>query len=92
MAKRNSVAPVVETVVSPLAGMTREELKVRYDANVAERKRLSEENQQIGILWKGAVSSEKKSSAEAKIAALQAKLAALTAEAPAVAEPAAVTG
>jgi len=34
--------------------MTREELAARYKANVAERKRLSEENKYLGRLWKNA--------------------------------------
>jgi len=84
MAKRNS-KPVenagtsneVVTTVKTMESMTREELKARYDDNVAERQRLADENKQIHILWKTATSSEKKSSTEAKIAALQAKLAAL---------------
>jgi hypothetical protein len=67
--------------------LTREQLKARYEANVAERNRLADENKTIQGLYKGAVSSEKKSSAEAKIAALQAKLAALQNPTPVAFDP-----
>ena len=55
--------------------MTREQLKERYEANVAERARLSQEPYSFeGIT----IDPKRRSSAEAKIAALQQKLAALS--------------
>jgi len=40
--------------------MTREELTARYKANVAERKRLAEENKYLVELWKKAAVKGKK--------------------------------
>jgi hypothetical protein len=57
--------------------MTKEELKRRAIANVAERKRLAEENKVIWSLYQNAVSTTKKSAMEKQIAKLQAKLATL---------------
>ena len=60
--------------------MTREELRDHYVANVAERKRLNEENTLLNALCQqSTISSEKRTSAETKVLALQAKLAKLTA-------------
>ena len=64
--------------MTDFTNMTREELIARYKENVAERKRLNEENPQV------AFSIEMRCNSEAKIAALQAKLVALTAH---VADP-----
>jgi hypothetical protein len=90
--KKIDETPVVENttidiMVADPASLTREQLKARYEANVAERTRLAEENKVLGTLYKGAVSTEKKSAAEQKIAALQAKLAALRNPTPAVETP-----
>jgi len=40
--------------------MTREELTARYKANIAERKRLAEENKYLVELWKKAAVKGKK--------------------------------
>jgi capsule polysaccharide export protein KpsE/RkpR len=77
MAKAKKNTEIVEKKVFTLEDLTKEELEVRYNANVAERKRLAEENKFLIELHRTAVSTSKKSSAEAKIAALQAKLEAL---------------
>ena len=72
---------VNESVAAPvntLETMTREELKTRYNDNIATRKALAEENQMLVQLYRTASSSAKKSSAEAQIAKLQERLAALT--------------
>jgi hypothetical protein len=53
MAKKVEKKTVVENSkgkkapVSPFANLTREELVARYKANVAERKRISEENKEL---------------------------------------------
>jgi hypothetical protein len=60
-----------------LQNLTSIELLTRYKSNVAERKRLAEENKVIGGMYKSKKSEETTASAEAKIAALQAKLEAL---------------
>jgi hypothetical protein len=81
MAKANKKSEIVSTPVETsktfLEDLSREELLCRYNDNVATRKALTEENKILCDLYKGAVSSAKKSNAEAKIAALQAKLEAL---------------
>jgi hypothetical protein len=81
MAKKNQKTVVqkmgVKTENTALQNLTRGELVTRYKANVAERKRLAEENKIIGSLYKSKKSEETKASAEAKIAALQARLDAL---------------
>ncbi|MDR2457460.1 MAG: hypothetical protein LBD41_03160 [Clostridiales Family XIII bacterium] len=75
-----------EKKVFTLEDLSRTELEVRYNANVAERKRLAEENKYLIKLHRSATSSEKKSTAEAKIAALQAKLDALRNPTPVIPE------
>jgi hypothetical protein len=60
-----------------LQDLTKEELKRRAIANVAERKRLAEENKVIWSLYQNAVSTTKKSAMEKQIAKLQARLATL---------------
>jgi hypothetical protein len=82
MAKKNQKAEVqkkeVKTEVAVnLQNMTKEELKSRAIANVAERKRLAEENKVIWPLYRNAISSTKKSTMEKQIAELQVKLEAL---------------
>jgi DNA-binding Lrp family transcriptional regulator len=86
---------VIETptvVKTTLEDLTKEELVTRYEANVAERRRLADENKVLCELYKSANSSAKKNKAEAKIAELQAKLNALqnptpvTSDAPSTAE------
>ena len=57
--------------------MTREQIIERYNANIAERKRLKKENNEIELLLNKAVSSRRQTKAEIKIVDLQAKLAAL---------------
>jgi hypothetical protein len=78
------VAETVDIMKVDPSTLNREQLSQRYKNNVAERNRLSEENKVLSSLYKGAVSSEKKSSAEAKIAALTAKLEALRNPSPVV--------
>jgi phage terminase Nu1 subunit (DNA packaging protein) len=60
--------------VFPFAKMTSEELVARYKANVAEKKRISEENREIIRLYRAVKSQEKAKSTETKIAVLQAQL------------------
>jgi hypothetical protein len=67
----------MENTNTALQNLTRDELLTRHKANVAERKRLAEENKVIGGLYKSKKNEETKASAEAKIAALQARLDAL---------------
>jgi hypothetical protein len=68
--------------------LTREQLKARYDANMAERRRLAEENKVIGNLYKSATSTEKNANKEARIAALTAQLEALRNPSPSTSSPA----
>jgi ubiquinone biosynthesis protein UbiJ len=63
-----------ENNVSLFVTMTSSELLARYNANVAERNRLSEENKEIIGLYKTAKAQEKSNSTEAKIQALTARL------------------
>jgi hypothetical protein len=56
--RKNSVS-VIETPVSPFVKMTRSELLARYKANVAERKRISEENKELSRLYKIAKAQKK---------------------------------
>jgi hypothetical protein len=78
-ATKNTIEQKIEKEVETkeLQNMTKEALKSRAIANVAERKRLAEENKIIGGLYRNAVSTTKKSTMEKKIAELQAKLEAL---------------
>jgi hypothetical protein len=43
-----------------LENMTRGEIKVRYDGNIAERNRLAEENKLLRKLWKTAQKGPRK--------------------------------
>jgi dsRNA-specific ribonuclease len=77
-ATKNSVTETIKKEVQTnLQDLTKEELKHRAIANVAERKRLAEENKVIWSLYQNAVSTTKKSAMEKRIAELQAKLEAL---------------
>ncbi|MDR2457466.1 MAG: hypothetical protein LBD41_03190 [Clostridiales Family XIII bacterium] len=88
MSKKNEVpVAVVDIMTADPTTLTREQLSERYKNNIAERKRLAEENQYLITLHKNAASSEKKATAEAKIAALQAKLEALQNPTPVADEP-----
>jgi hypothetical protein len=58
--------------------MTREELIVLLNANIAERARLVEENALLGVLYNKAISTNKVGTTEYKIAKLQALLTELT--------------
>jgi uncharacterized protein YktA (UPF0223 family) len=82
MAKAKSVPVTVSDVevnimTADPSTLSREQLLARYNANKETVSGLRDENKIIEGLYKSATSSEKKSNAEAKIAALQAKLAAL---------------
>ena len=57
--------------------MTRDQIIELYNANIAERKRLIRENNELELLLQNAASSRRQSKAEIKLAALQAKLNAL---------------
>jgi hypothetical protein len=57
MKGKNNNKPVLNTAVTAtankeLAKLTREQLSARYEANVEERKRLSNENKALAQLWK----------------------------------------
>jgi hypothetical protein len=74
--KKDAVS-VIETPKSSFANLTRGEMLARCKANVAERKRLAEENKELYRLYKTSKAQEKTSSTEAKIQALTAQLEAL---------------
>jgi superfamily I DNA and/or RNA helicase len=76
MAKKNKDNLVVESKTF-LEDLSREELVVRYNDNVATRKALAAENKVLGELYSKAKSAEKTASIEAKRAALLAQLEAL---------------
>jgi hypothetical protein len=71
------VVTPVEVTKTFMDDLSKEELLTRYEANKIERQRLADENKMLIVLYKGATSTAKKTSAEAKIAALTAKLEAL---------------
>lgn len=84
MAKKNVKVTdkVVEVVADKvLAEMTKEQLVERYEANVAERKRLAAENKLLEQLYKSATKVAKQQRAEKQIADAMAKLEALKAAA-----------
>jgi hypothetical protein len=68
------------------ANLTSTEMLARIKANVAERKRLGEENKELYGLYKATKSLEKTASTEARIKALTAQLEALKNPSPKVAK------
>jgi len=77
MAKKNTAPVVTEVKDDDFSTWTREQLAERYDANVAERKRLAAENAQLKVFYSAAASSKKEAKVAAKLAKVQEQLEAL---------------